>query len=215
MSRESLGLGPELQKYLLSVSLREHDTLAELREFTASRSDSNMQIAPEQGQFMAFLLRTMGARRVLEVGTFTGYSTLVMAQALPEDGKITTLDINPHTAELAQQFWSKAGQTHKIEQMIGPALDSLKQLEGPYDLAFIDADKTSYDAYFEACLELLRPGGLLLLDNVLWSGRVADPESQDPDTQALRAINQKIHGDQRVDLSLLPLADGLTLARKR
>jgi predicted O-methyltransferase YrrM len=214
MSRESLGLSPHLQSYLLDVSLRDGEVQRELRELTAQRSDSNMQIAPEQGQFMALLVKLIEAKQILEIGTFTGYSALVMATALPAEGSITTLDINRDTGDIARRFWEKAGVSHKVRQLFGPASELLKTLEGPYDLVFIDADKTNYETYYECALRLLRPGGVVLLDNVLWGGKVADPDVDDADTNALRALNQKIHQDPRVELSLLPLADGLTVARK-
>ena len=215
MSRESLGLSPVLQDYLLSASLRESETARELRLLTGQRDDSSMQIAPEQGQFMAFLLKLMGARRVLEIGTYTGYSALVMAESLPEDGTVVTLDRNETTTGVAREFWEKAGVSHKIELRIGPARESLRELEGPFDLAFIDADKTNYGLYYEHALKLMEPGGLVVLDNMLWGGQVANPDANDPDTLALKALNQKIRDDERVDLSLLPVADGITLARKR
>ena len=215
MSRETLNLDSQLHSYLLSVSIRETDIQKELREFTASHPWARMQIAPEQAQFMAFLVKLIGANRVLEIGTFTGYSALAMAQALPKNGKLTTLDIDPDTGDIARQYWEKAGVGQKIRQIIGPAKDSLETLRGPFDLVFLDADKTNYDVYYEKALELTQPGGLILLDNVLWGGRVAQPEAQDPDTLALKSINQKIHQDSRVDLSMLPLADGLTLVRRR
>lgn len=215
MSRQSLGLSPPLQNYLLSVSLRETDTLRELREFTAQHPGAVMQIAPEQGQFMGFLVKLTGAMRVLEIGTYTGYSSLVMAQSMPEEGRILTLDVNPETGRIARDYWDKASVGHKIEQQLGPARDTLRNLEGPFDLVFIDADKCNYGFYYEHALRLLRSGGLILLDNVLWDGRVVDPHANDPDTSALRALNQKLHGDERVDLSMIPLADGLSLVRKR
>ena len=215
MSRETLKVGPHLHSYLLSVSLRESEVLAELRSFTAEHPGANMQIAPEQGQFMAFLVKLLGVERILEIGTYTGYSALAMAEALPDQGNIVTLDIDSDTGAVARSYWEKAGVAHKIEQRIGPARESLLKLQGPFDLVFIDADKTNYGFYYEHSLKLLKVGGVVLLDNVLWSGRVARPEVDDPDTNALRAINSKIHNDDRVDLTMLPLADGLTMARKR
>lgn len=215
MSRESLGLSPVLQDYLLAVSLRESETARELRRLTGERDDSSMQIAPEQGQFMAFLLKLMGARRVLEIGTYTGYSALVMAESLPEDGRVVTLDRNEKTTGVAREFWEKAGVSHKIELRLGPARETLKELTGTFDFVFIDADKTNYGFYYEHALKLMEPGGLIVLDNMLWGGQVANPHADDPDTLALKALNQKIRDDDRVDLSLLPVADGITLARKR
>ena len=187
----------------------------ELRELTAKRSDSSMQIAPEQGQFMGLLVKLCGARRILEVGTFTGYSALVMAEALPEDGRVTSLDINPDTTQIARRHWERAGVSDKIELLLGAALDTMSTLDGPFDIVFIDADKSNYDHYYERALELLAPGGLIILDNMLWGGSVADPEIHDTDTKAIRALNEKLKHDERVDISLLPVADGITIARKR
>jgi predicted O-methyltransferase YrrM len=210
-----MGLGPKLQNYLLSASLRETDVARELRDFTTARDDANMQIAPEQGQFLALLVKLTGAKRVLEIGTFTGYSALVMALALPESGRLVTLDLNQETAQIAKEYWEKAAVSHKIEQKLGPARETLRHLDGPFELVFIDADKSNYGFYYEYALKLSPSGGLIVLDNMLWNGQVADPDANDPDTLALKAMNEKIRDDQRVDLSLLPLADGVTLARKR
>ncbi len=220
MSRQSLTLSDALYDYLLEVSLREPPLLARLREETAALPRSGMQISPEQGQFMALLAELVGARRVLEVGTFTGYSALVVALALPADGRIITCDVDEDMTAIAQRYWAEAGVADKIDLRLGPAVDTLDALladggAGTFDFAFVDADKESYDAYYERALALLRQGGLMVVDNVLWSGAVADPEQQDADTSALRALNAKLHGDQRVSLSLLPVSDGITLARKR
>ena len=219
MSNKTLALDDRLYDYLLSVSLREPDVLARLREETLHRADAEMQIAPEQGQFMALLLKLIGARRSLEVGTFTGYSALVCALALPEDGQLIALDINEDTTEIAQRYWAEAGVENKIELRLGPAEDSLRNLidggdQGSFDFMFIDADKTGYATYYEMGLQLLRPGGVLAFDNVLWAGRVADPGAGDNDTQALKALNVQLHADPRVDISMVPIGDGLTLARK-
>jgi caffeoyl-CoA O-methyltransferase len=220
MSRQSLTLSDALYDYLLEVSLREPPLLARLREETAALPRSGMQISPEQGQFMALLAELIGARRVLEVGTFTGYSALVVALALPADGRIITCDVDEGMTTIARRYWAEAGVADKIDLRLGPAVDTLDALladggAGTFDFAFVDADKESYDAYYERALALLRQGGLMVIDNVLWSGAVADPEQQDADTSALRALNAKLHGDQRVSLSLLPVSDGITLARKR
>ena len=219
MSNKTLALDDRLYDYLLSVSLREPDVLARLREETLHRADAEMQIAPEQGQFMALLLKLIGARRSLEVGTFTGYSALVCALALPEDGQLIALDINEETTAIAQRYWAEAGVENKIELRLGPAEDSLRNLidggdQGSFDFMFIDADKTGYPTYYEMGLQLLRPGGVLAFDNVLWAGRVADPGAGDDDTQALKALNVQLHADPRVDISMVPIGDGLTLARK-
>jgi predicted O-methyltransferase YrrM len=220
MAKRSIGLSAKLHDYVLSVSLREPEILRQLREETAKLPMAGMQVAPEQGQFMALLVRLTGARSYLEIGTFTGYSTLAVALALPPDGRILACDVNPETTEMAQRYWATAGVAPKIELRLAPALETLDKLlsqgqAGRFDLAFIDADKENYDGYYERTLRLVRPGGLILLDNVLWSGAVVDPKKNDADTTALRALNKKMHGDERVDLSLLPVADGVTLARKR
>ena len=220
MSRQSLTLSDALYDYLLEVSLREPPLLARLREETAALPRSGMQISPEQGQFMALLAELVGARRVLEVGTFTGYSALVVALALPADGRIITCDVDEDMTAIARRYWAEAGVADKIDLRLGPAVDTLDALladggADTFDFAFVDADKENYDAYYERALALLRQGGLMVIDNVLWSGAVADPEQQDADTSALRALNAKLHGDQRVSLSLLPVSDGITLARKR
>lgn len=220
MSNKSFSLSEPLYRYLCEVSLREPALLRQLREDTAQREDANMQIAPEQGQFMAMLLRLMQAHQVIEVGVYTGYSSLIMAQALPRDGRILACDINPETTEIARQAWARAGVVDKIDLQLAPALETLdKEIAaghaGRYDFAFIDADKTNYANYYERCLALLRPGGLIVVDNTLWAGRVLDTESDDEDTRAIQAFNQQVADDTRVDISLLPLADGLTLLHKR
>ena len=220
MRRNSITLTEELDDYIAGVSLREPDLLRRLREETAAVPMAGMQIAPDQGQFMALLARLVGARRCLEVGTFTGYSALVVALALPADGRVITCDVDEKMTAIAKRYWAEAGASGKIELRLGPALETLDRLlaegaAGSFDFAFIDADKTNYDGYYERALKLLRQGGLIVIDNVLWSGAVADPKRNDADTAALRALNRKLHGDERIDLSLLPLADGITLARKR
>ena len=220
MSNRTIDLNDALYDYLLSVSLRETDLQRRLREETAALPMARMQISPEQGQFMAMLVRLMGARRVLEVGVFTGYSSLAVALALPEDGRIVACDVSKEWTAVARRYWAEAGVADRIELRLAPAVDTLDALlaggaAGTFDLAFIDADKTGYLDYYERSLELLRPGGLLMTDNTLWSGRVADPEVRDADTVALRHYNEHLHRDQRVDLSLVPIGDGLTLARKR
>jgi len=218
MTVRTLSLDDDLYRYLLAVSLREHPEQAALREATGSHPDARMQIAPEQGQFMQLLVKLTGARRALEVGVFTGYSALSVALALPADGHLLACDHSEAFTAVARPFWERAGVAERIELVLGPALATLDARlaageAGTYDFAFIDADKTNYNGYFEACLRLLRPGGLIAIDNVLWSGRVAVPAT-DPDTLALQALNAKLHEDPRVDLSLVPIGDGLTLARK-
>jgi caffeoyl-CoA O-methyltransferase len=220
MSTRTIALDDRLYHYLQAVSLREPDVLVRLRAETARLPAAGMQVSPEQGQFMALLVRLLGARRCLEVGTFTGYSALACALALPPDGRLVTLDISAEWTAVARRHWLEAGVADRIDLRLGPAAGSLAALlaEGAadsFDFAFIDADKTGYDGYYELALQLVRPGGLIAFDNVLWSGRVADPNAQDADTTALRALNRKLHADPRVDLSMLPIGDGLTLARRR
>jgi predicted O-methyltransferase YrrM len=219
MSDRTLNLDDTLYQYLRDVSLREHPVLAELRAVTHKHPLAGMQISPEQGQFMALLVNLIGARRTLEIGVFTGYSALAVALALPPDGCIVACDVSREFTDIGRSYWEKAGVAAKIDLRLAPAIDTLDGLiaegqAGSFDFAFIDADKTGYDAYYERCLALLRQGGLIAIDNVLWSGRVAQP-AEDDDTAALQALNRKLQGDARVDLSMLPVGDGLTLARKR
>ncbi len=218
MTHKSTGLDDRLYEYLVSVSRREPEILRQLRQETSTLPLGGMQISPEQGQFMGLLARLTGAVKVLEVGVFTGYSSTAMALALPDHGRITALDISPEWTAVARRYWELAGVAGKIDLRLGPGLDSLDALleeaEANYDFAFIDADKENYDGYYERALRLLKPGGLLLIDNVLWGGRVADESVVDADTVAIRALNRKIHADSRVAISLLPVADGLTLALK-
>jgi predicted O-methyltransferase YrrM len=218
--RRTIDLTDKLYDYMLEVSLREAPLLARLREETARLPMAGMQIGPEQGQLMALLARLVGARQCLEIGSFTGYSALVVALALPADGRIIACDIDAKTTAIARRYWTAGGVADKIDLRLAPALATLDALlaerrEGSFDFAFIDADKENYDAYYERVLRLLRVGGLIIIDNVLWSGAVADLRRKDADTTALRALNRKLRDDERVDLSLLPLADGITLARKR
>ena len=206
--------------YVLATSVREADLLARLRKETASHPKSNFQIPPEQGQLFQILIRMTGARRVVEVGVFTGYSSLAMALALPPDGHIVACDISEEYTRTALRYWSEAGVTGKIDLRIAPAGDTLDSLiasgeSGSFDFAFIDADKTGYPGYYEQCLKLIRSGGVIALDNMLSRGRVLDASTQDPDVSALRKMNEFIHRDDRVDALLLPLGDGLTLAVKR
>ena len=220
MSNKTFTLGDTLYDYLLSVSLREDPLLRRLREETAQDSMSVMQIAPEQGQLMALLVQLMGARRALEIGVYTGYSALCIAGALPADGRLVACDISEPWTAVAQRYWREADVIGKIDLRLAPALDTLDQLlqageTGAFDFAFIDADKENYLAYYERVLELLRPGGLIAIDNTLWSGSVIDPSCQDTDTRAIRAFNTTLHADPRVHISLVPIADGLTFALKR
>jgi predicted O-methyltransferase YrrM len=206
--------------YLLSVSLREPPLLRRLREETALLPMGTMQVPPEHGQFMGLMARLMGVRQALEVGVFTGYSSLAVALALPEDGRILACDISEEYTALARRYWKEAGVDGKIDLHIRPALETLRELlaqgrHNSFDFAFIDADKTNYANYYDCAMELVRPGGLILVDNVLWSGRVADPKETDANTVALRAFNEKVHADTRVVHSMLPLGDGVTVALKR
>ncbi len=219
MSSQNLIIETNLHNYLLAVSLREPEILAQLREETAQQAMAIMQIAPEQGQFMALLVQLMGAKKTLELGVFTGYSSLAVALALPPDGKVIACDVSEEYTSIARRYWEKAGVADKIELHIAPALETLDKLLATgeaetFDFAFIDADKSVYNEYYERCLQLIRPGGLIAIDNVLWSGRVADPSEQDNRTKYMRAFNEKLHQDKRINLSLMPIADGLTLAVK-
>ena len=220
MSNRTTPLSDALYQYLVSVTVREPEVLARLRSETATLPYAQMQIGPEQGQFMALLVELMGARRTVEVGVFTGYSSLVVALALPADGLIVACDINHEWTNMARRYYREAGVERKIDLRLGPALDTLDRLlaDGAgesFDFCFIDADKENYDGYYERCLSLLRVGGLLAVDNALWGGSVADDSKQDDDTRAIRALNAKVAADQRVSMSLIPIGDGLLLARKR
>jgi predicted O-methyltransferase YrrM len=222
MTSHSIGLSDTVQDYLIANSVRETPLQRQLRDETASAlgGAASMQIAPEQGQFMALMARLIGARLTLEIGTFTGYSALAVAQALPSDGRLVACDINADWTAIGRRYWAEAGVADRIDLRLGPAIETLAALRtsadaGKFDLAFIDADKTNYGRYFEDCLALLRPGGLIMIDNVLWGGSVADTSNSDADTAAIRQLNAALHTDQRIDLSLVPIGDGLTLARKR
>ncbi|MGH7054829.1 MAG: O-methyltransferase [Stellaceae bacterium] len=220
MTRRSPTLSDALYDYMLQVSLREPPAFARLRAETAALPQGNMQSPPEQAQFIGFLAELIGARRCLELGTFTGYTALWIAAALPEDGRLICADINAETGATARRAWQDAGLAERIELRLGPAADTLAALAreyppGSFDLVYIDADKTDQDRYYEAALPLTRAGGLILIDNVFWSGRVADPAYHNPSTRAIRRLNEMLHDDKRISLSLLPIGDGLTLARKR
>ena len=222
MSSRSIGLSDDLHDYLLANTLRESDLQRQLRAETASAlaGSAAMQIAPEQGQFMALMAKLIGARLALEIGTFTGYSALAVAQALPANGRLIACDISAEWTAIGQRYWHEAGFADRIDLRLGNAVETLAALRtsadaGMFDLAFIDADKGNYKRYFEDCLALLRPGGLIMIDNVLWGGSVADPTDTDTATVAIRELNAALHRDERIDLSLVPIGDGLTLARKR
>ena len=220
MSNKTISVDAALYDYLLAVSLREAPVLRRLRDRTLPLPQAHMQISPEQGQFLALLVRLTGARRILEIGTFTGYSALAMALALPEEGGIVACDISEDWTRIAREAWAEAGVGERIDLRLAPALETLDALlvtgeAGRFDLAFIDADKENYKMYYERALALVRGGGLIAVDNVLWNGSVIDPAKTDPDTEAIRAFNAALAADARIDLSLVPIGDGLTLARKR
>jgi predicted O-methyltransferase YrrM len=221
MSNRTIQVDDRLYEYLVSVSLREATVLRQLRDETASMGGvARMQISPEQGQFMALLVELTGAQRLLEMGTFTGYSALACALALPSNGEIVACDVNPTWTQIAQKAWREAGVSEKIQLRLGPGDRTLHTLleEGQantFDMMFIDADKVNYEVYYELGLQLVRPGGLIIIDNVLWGGSVADATDQDEDTVAIRNLNKKLHTDNRVTISMLPVGDGLTLARRR
>ncbi len=220
MSNTSIGLDETLGDYLVGVGVREPEVLRALRERTAALPQHGMQIAPEQGAFMALLVRLTGARRCLEVGTFTGYSSTAVALALPSDGHLLCCDVSAEWTDIARQTWEAAGVADHVELRLGPAIDTLDALladgaAGTFDFAFIDADKPNYDGYVERALRLVRPGGVIAIDNVLWSGRVADPAVDDGSTLAIRALNAKLATDERVEVAMVPIGDGLTLLRVR
>jgi len=220
LAPRTLSIDDRLYDYLIAHSLRDLPVLAELRAETAKLPQAGMQIAAEQGQFLGLLIELTGAKRTIEVGTFTGYSALAVALALPPEGRVVACDVNAEFTAIARRHWAKADVAQKIDLRLAPAKETLDKLlqageAGRFDFAFIDADKENYLAYYERCLELLRPGGLMAIDNVLWGGAVADPATDDKDTRAIRALNDKLKGDRRVTLSMVPIGDGLSLARKR
>jgi caffeoyl-CoA O-methyltransferase len=219
MSSRTIQVTEAIDSYIRSVSLREPDVLRRLRAETAPLEAAGMQISPEQGQFMALLVRLIGARRCLEVGTFTGYSALAVALALPVDGEVVACDISEQWTAIGRRYWREAGVAGKIDLRLAPALETLDGLvrdrAAPFDFAFIDADKENYDGYYERALRLVRPGGIIAIDNVLWGGAVADPGRDDPETRAIDALNRKLQTDSRVEPSLLPIGDGLTIALRR
>ena len=220
MSSRNGFIETHIYDYILANSLRDRDELKRLRQETQDMPMGGMQISPDQGQFMGLLVELIGAKRIVEVGTFTGYSSIAMALALPADGRLIACDVSDEFTSIARRYWQEAGVADKIELRLGPAVATLDEMlaageAGCFDMAFIDADKENYDAYYERCLQLLRPGGLIMIDNVLWGGRPADVNEQDESTVAIRALNAKIHADERVTASLLSIGDGLTLARKR
>lgn len=220
MSARTIGFSDELHNYLLSVTLRDQEIFRRLREETARHEAGGMQISPEQGQFMQLLVKLIGAKRALEVGVFTGYSSLNVALALPPDGELVACDVSDEYTAVARRYWQEAGVAGKITLHLGPAVATLQRFlekgqQNSFDFVFIDADKENYDTYYEQALQLVRPGGLIAIDNVLWGGRLMNEPIQDESGRRIAALNKKIHTDERVDLSLVPIGDGLTLARKR
>ncbi|MGZ4501998.1 MAG: O-methyltransferase [Nocardioidaceae bacterium] len=220
MANKTIGISDELAAYVMKVGAREPDVLARLREETAAIPEHDMQIAPEEGAFLALMVELTGARRCIEVGTFTGYSSTAVALALPEDGRLVCCDVSEEWTALARRYWNEAGVADKVDLRIAPATETLDRLlaageEATYDFAFVDADKTGYDDYYERLLRLVRPGGLIAFDNTLWGGEVLDQGSEDEDTRAIQALNAKLADDERITLCLLPVADGVTLARVR
>lgn len=220
MTNRTMPLTDNLYHYLLDAASREPDLLKRLRAETANVRYPGMQIAPEQGQFMALLVQLTGARRAIEIGTYTGYSSLCVAMAMPPESRLIACDINEEWTAIARRYWAEAGVAERIELRLAPAHETLKQLIGcgesdSFDFAFIDADKENYGVYYDYCFDLVRPGGLIAIDNMLWDGTVADPARDDPDTLAIRGVTRRIKGDPRVDISLVPIGDGLMLARKR
>lgn len=220
MSTVSVGLPDDLQAYLLQVGVREPEILRRLREETAPLPMRDMQIAAEQGALMQLLVELIGARRCLELGTFTGYSSLAVALALPPDGRIVCCDVSEEWTSIARRYWAEAGVADKVDLRLGPALDTLDALladgqAGSFDFAFLDADKENYPAYYERIVALLRPGGLLAIDNVFGGGRIADRSRRDANLETIRVLNDRVAADERVTIALVPIADGLTLARKR
>ncbi len=220
MTNKTIGISDQLAAYIVEHGTREPEVLARLREETAALPQHRMQIAPEQGAFLAFLVELMGARRCVEVGTFTGYSSTAVALALPPEGRVVCCDVSEEWTSIARRYWGEAGVADKVDLRLGSAADTLDQLladgeEDAFDFAFVDADKSGYDGYYEQLLRLVRRGGLIVFDNMLWGGRVLDEDADDEDTRALQALNVKLAGDERVTVCLLPVADGVTLARRR
>ncbi len=208
-------LSPNVASYILQAWDREPEILARLRAETALLPQAGYQISPDQGQLMGLFASLIGTQHYLELGTFTGYSSLAVMLALPSTATAVCCDVSEEYTAIARQYWLEAGLADRIQLKLGPALDSLAEIEGPFDLAFIDADKPNYPHYYEACLRLVRPGGVILIDNVLWDGKVANPEVQDADTVMFRELNGRLRADERVDLALIPIADGITVARVR
>lgn len=220
MANKTIGISEELAAYVVRVGVREPDVLARLREETARIPQHGMQIAPEQGAFLALLVELIGARRCIEIGTFTGYSSTAVALALPDDGSLICCDVSDEWTSLARKYWGEAEVADKVDLRLGPAVETLDRLiddgrQGTFDFAFVDADKAGYDGYYERLLVLVRQGGLIAFDNTLWGGAVLDQDTDDEDTRALQALNTKLAEDPRISLCLVPMADGVTLVRRR
>ncbi len=215
MARGAINIPAKLIEYVVAMGVRETAVQRRLRAVTRRIPHGGMQIGPEQAALMQLLVRAIGARRCIEIGTFTGYSALAVALALPPGGRIVCCDVSDEWTSIARKFWALASVSGKIELKLAPALETLKKLKGPFDFAFIDADKENYQNYFERCLKLMRRGGMIAIDNTLWYGKVIDRRDQTADTRAIRAFNRTLHRDRRVDISLVPIGDGVTLARKR
>jgi caffeoyl-CoA O-methyltransferase len=220
MANDTIQLTDQLYDYLIAVSLREPDVLRRLRAETATLDRASMQMSPDTGQFLAFLIKLIGTKRAIEVGVFTGYSSLAIALALPDDGQLIACDVSDEWTAMGRRFWQEAGVNHKIDLRLAPAVQTLQQLideghQNSFDFIFIDADKPNYATYYEQAYRLVRPGGLICIDNVLWHGRVLDESRQDEGTQAIRVLNKNLYTDERVDLSLVPIGDGVTMLRKR
>lgn len=220
MASRNAFLPDDIQRYIIDTTLRDLPLLRELRDETGKLPNAGMQTSADQVQLLQLLVRAIDARRCIEVGVFTGYSALGVALALPDDGRIVACDVSQEYTAVGRRYWERAGVAHKIDLRLAPAEQTLDELirggeSGRFDFAYIDADKTGYNAYYERCLQLLRPNGLVTIDNVLWSGQVVHPDATDPDTAALRALNEKIGKDERVDASLVPIGDGLMIVRKR
>jgi predicted O-methyltransferase YrrM len=220
MANTTIGLPEHVRDYVVSTGIREPDLLRRLREETASLPEHRMQVAPEQGAFLGMLVELTGATRCIEVGTFTGYSALSVALALPDDGQLVCCDVSEEWTSIGRRYWQEAGVADRIDLRIAPAVETLDAMlaageRSTYDFAFVDADKAGYDSYYDRLMELVRPGGLIAFDNVLWGGRVAEGDAADDDTRALQALNRRLHDDERITLAMVPIADGVTLARKR
>lgn len=218
MSRKSILVSDELHSYIEKTWMKEPDILVRLRAETDSMPEADLQISADQGQLMSLLVRALGVKNALEIGVFTGYSSLSVALALPDEGKLVACDISDEYTQIARKYWAEAGVANKVDLRIGPAVESLKKIQEEghrFDFAFIDADKPNYENYFDAAVELVRPNGLIAIDNVFWKGAVADPTQTDEGTETMRAFNAKVSSDPRVDICIIPIGDGLTVARVR